>query len=202
MDAIKAKSPNTDIQLLDAHGAAFNNDIILQTYTDGTMHVVHINPIDHSSRVITTEKNSELVEQVELLPSVKNIRLSPNPYDQAKSAVPAIMSAAGLGNPSLARPQGWCKLNFLAEVNGEHARITYVLRDGHIDVTRYTGEDGMNQRSAFLRLHIFHGRSPGWSARNTWSIFIDIMAIAMVSWAVTATVLMFGLENFHAMTKM
>lgn len=225
--ALQEKAPDKSIQLSKSHGAAFNNNIILQTFVDGKKHIVHINPVSHESRIVAPPPNKELEDQKHLLHGIHNIKLEPNPYQKARAAVPEIFSQADLGSPSSPRPQGWCKLNFLATVDGEEARVTYVLRDGHIDVTKFTGEDGMTSRHTFLRLHTFHGRSPEWNARNTWSIFIDIMAIAMVSWAITGLVmwwqmkkirviggicllasiitfisLFFGMEHFHAMTRM
>lgn len=225
--ALQSAAPNAEITLLEAHGAAFNNNIILQTQVEGMKHVVHIDPLSHSAKVVVPSPNEEQQEQSRLLGAVRNVKLDPNPYEMARAAVPDIMSAAGFHAATPPRPQGWCKLNFLADVNGEPARVTYVLRDGHVDVTRFTGEDGMMARQFFLRLHTFHGRSPGWSARNLWSLFIDAMAIAMVLWGITglimwwqlksirlaggivllisiivAVIVCLNLEHFHAMTKM
>lgn len=227
VQALQSASPDNTISLPNSHQAAFNNNIILQTWSKGQKHVVHINPVSHAAQVVIPPKNEELDAQQPLLPSVHNIKLDENPYQLAQTSVPAIMSAANLGTPNPARPQGWCKLNFIAEIDGEPARVTYVLRDGHVDITRFTGEDGMIPRGTFLRLHTFHGRTPDSSARNVWSFFIDLMALAMITWGITglvmwwqmkslrrigglvllaslitAVTLYFQMEAFHALTKM
>lgn len=225
--ALQAAAPGTRIALAESHGTAFNNPLALETQIGGAKHVVRIDPVELSAEIFERPVNEEQQEQVRMLGSVHHVRLTPNPYEMARSAVPGIASAAGLGTTTTSRPQGWCKLNFLAEVDGDLARVTYVLRDGHVDVAKFTGEDGMMLRQTFLRLHSFHGRSPGWSARNTWSLFIDAMAIAMVMWGVTGLVMWWQLksvrvvggivlavsavvaiamflnmEHFHAMTRM
>lgn len=227
VESIQKAKPNSNIKLSSNHHAAFNNDIILETRVKGKKHVVHINPVDHSAWITAPPQNEELGRQHAILRDVRNIKLNPNPYQKAKEALPDIMSGAGLGNPTPAKPLGWCKLNFLAEVDGETARVTYVLRDGHVDMTRFTGEDGMIPRATFLRMHTFHGRTPDASARNVWSFFIDLMALAMVTWGITgmvmwwqmkklrkigslvlacsiitACVISFYLSQFHALTKM
>ena len=144
VDALKAAAPNAAISMADQSRAAFNNDIILETSSEGKKRIVHINPIDRSARVVTPPENKEQKEQTSLLNGVRNIRLSPNPYQSARASLPSIMTEAGFEDPSPATPYGWCKLNFLADINGAQARVTYVLRDGHVDITRFTGEDGMN----------------------------------------------------------
>ena len=90
---------------------------------------------------------------------------------------------------------GWCKLNLLVTVDGQPARVTYVLRDGHVDVTRFTGEPGMSLRGFFLRLHTSHGRPPHWNGRMFWSMFVDAMAIAMVIWGLTGLVMWWQIKR-------
>ena len=225
--ALQERAGGARIVLAPDHGSAFNNDIILETRIEGKRHVVHINPVHHAAEIVVPPENEELKAQRSLVPDVRSVRLQPNPYEMARSAVPDILAEAGFATGTPAKPLGWCKLNFLAEVNGEKARVTYVLRDGHVDITKYTGDDGMIPRASFLRMHTFHGRSPDSSARNIWSLFIDIMAIAMVTWGITGLVMWWQLKSlrlvggvvlglslitaiwiylsmvdFHAMTKM
>jgi len=224
---LRKAAPGSTIALNANHGAAFNNDLMLETWVDGEKKVVHFNPVDFSAKVVTPPDEGEKKAQTPMLNGVKNVRVEPNPHRMAEAAALVALKAAGLGGGGRFNPVGWCKLNFLADIDGETARVTYVLRDGHVDVTKFTGEDGMNTRQFFLRMHSFHGRGASWSARNLWSLFIDLMAFAMVMWGVTgivmwwqlksvrvvggivlilsvivATMVALGLENFHAMTRM
>jgi len=227
VQSLQQASPQSDIRLLPDHRAAFNNNILLETRVKGVRHVVHINPAQKDAWVTIPPVNEEQQRQRAVLPGVRNVRLDPNPYQQARESLPDTMSAAGLETPTPAKPLGWCKLNFLANIDGETARVTYVLRDGHVDVTRFTGEDGMIPRATFLRMHTFHGRTPENSARNVWSLFIDLMALAMMTWGmtglvmwwqmkklrtigfavlacsvITASAISYYLSQFHALTKM
>lgn len=180
--AIQAASPDDRIELSSDHGAEFNNRIVLEVSASGRKHAVQIDPVAQSARVIELPEQEHLER---LLGNVSNVHLSDNPYERARRAVPEIMAAAGIESSQSPRPRGWCKLNFLATVNGEPARVTYVLRDGHVDVTKYDGNDGMTPRHFFLRLHTSHGQPPHWNGRMVWSIIVDAMAIAMVTWALT-----------------
>lgn len=225
--SLKAAAPEAGIELRSDHQAAFNNNVVLETRASGQKYVVHIDPIGKAARIVRPPENKELAEQQALLRQIRNLKLDPNPYEKARAAVPDIFSSAGLAEPATPKPLGWCKLNFLVDIDGEPARVTYVLRDGHVDINRFTGEDGMIPRATFLKLHTFHGRTPGSSARNVWSLFLDAMAIAMVTWGVTglimwwqlkslrlvggiviaisiatALTLYFNMEAFHALTKM
>lgn len=191
--AALASATGADISLADAHGAEFNNNVILEVWAEGKKHSVHIDPVRHSAEVVQHPENQEALEF--LLRDVRNIQLDDNPYDLARAAVPDIMAAAGIQSNQKANPQGWCKLNFLADVNGEPARITYVLRDGHVDVTRFKGEDGMTARQFFMRLHTSHGQPPSWNGRMFWSVALDIMAIAMVTWGCTGLIMWWQIKR-------
>ena len=197
VQSLQQASPQSAIQLHHDHQAAFNNNILLETRVQGVRHVVHIDPVGKDAWVTIPPVNEEQQRQHALLPGVRNVQLNPNPYQQARDSLPDIMSAAGLETPSAAKPLGWCKLNFLADIDGEMARVTYVLRDGHVDVTRFTGEDGMIPRATFLRMHTFHGRTPENSARNVWSLFIDLMALAMVTWGITGLVMWWQMKKLR-----
>jgi len=195
--ALHHAKPAVDIKLSASPRAAFNNELGLETRIDGTKHIVRIDPADRSAWIMVPPTNHEQAAQSRLLDDVRNVRIDPNPYHIAQHAVPEITKAAGLGTPSPTKPVGWCKLNFLADIDGKPARVTYVLRDGHVDITHYTGEDGMLARQFFLRLHTSHGRSPDWSGRNIWSLFVDGMAFAMVMWGITGLLMWWQLKSIR-----
>ncbi len=192
VEALQDASPGVAIKLSDNHGAEFNNDIILEVSASDRLHVVQIDPIDRSARVVELSEKEQLQP---LLEDIRNVSLSDNPYELARQAVPQIMSAAGIDSSRPAKPRGWCKLNFLASVNGEPARVTYVLRDGHVDVTKFDGNHGMTPRHFFLRLHTSHGQPPHWNGRMIWSVILDAMAIAMVTWALTGLFMWWQLKR-------
>ena len=182
VEELRKTSGIENIQLATNPRAEFTNDLTFEVFESGNRHVVHIDPIDQTSKVVSFPKKTEQLEPV--LDGINNIRLDADPHELARTSVNAILDKAGI-DAQTAKPFAWCKLNFLAEIDGEPARVTYVLKDGHVDVTKFRGEDGMTTRSLFMRLHTSHGRSPHWNGRSIWSLFIDTMAIAMVTWAVT-----------------
>lgn len=192
VEALQAESPDDAIKLSDNHGAEFNNSIILETSAAGRLHAVHIDPMDRSARVVELPEKEQLQP---LLEDIRNVTLADNPYEMARQAVPNIMSAAGIEPSHTPKPRGWSKLNFLASVNGESARVTYVLRDGHVDVTKFDGNDGMTPRHFFMRLHTSHGQPPHWNGRMIWSVILDAMAIAMVTWALTGLFMWWQLKR-------
>lgn len=192
VQGIEEAVPDTAIELENDHHAEFNNEVILEVRSSGAKHAVHIDPVTRSARVV---EFPEPEHQESLLNEVKNIRLHEDPYKLANSAVPQIMADAGFESNGSVHPRGWCKLNFLASIDGQPARVTYVLRDGHVDITKFDGSDGMTSRQFFLRLHTSHGQPPHWNARMIWSLFLDAMAIAMVTWGVTGLVMWWQLKR-------
>lgn len=191
--ALRDAAPDATIRLDESHGPEFANDVILQLNDSGVKYAVHIDPIEKSAWVATHPVNKEELEP--LLTDVRNIKLYPNPFELAQKSVPTILRKAGIDTDASPKPMGWSKLNFLATVDGQPARVTYVLRDGHVDITKYEGQDGMSPRSFFMRLHTTHGQTPHWNGRMIWSVFVDVMAIAMVSWGLTGLVMWWKIKR-------
>ncbi|MEQ9408076.1 MAG: PepSY domain-containing protein [Fuerstiella sp.] len=185
--ALQAAVPDRKIVLNQEHRPEFANEIILQVDEPDGKHVVHIDPMNHAASVMTYAQDADAPEP--LLPGVNHIDLDPSPYQMARDTVPVIMNEAGISATAGPQPRGWSKLNFLASVDGKPARITYVLRDGHVDVTRYDGDHDMSLRGFLLRLHTSHGSPPHWNGRAFWSLLVDVMAIAMVTWGLTGLVM-------------
>lgn len=181
--ALSAAANDVEITLDTSHPPEFTNDLMYETYIDGQRYVIQIDPVDHSSKLVLHPQNPEQPEK--LLTNVRNVTLTPNPLDSATESVGTVLAAAGIEKSGKIKPHGWSKLNFLASVDGVPARITYVLKDGHVETIRYTGEDGMSLRRFMLRLHTTHGQSPHWNGRLLWTFALDAMAIAMVCWGLT-----------------
>lgn len=225
VESIQKEAGTAKVELQQDHRAEFTNEISFEVKNDGLQHVVYINPVTYDSWVGTTPKNEQDPEI--LLPAIRQVRLTPDPQETAHQVATNLLQQAGLLNGRDPQPFGWTKLNFLATVNGESARITYVLKDGHVDINRYNGSDGMPLRYFFLRMHTSHGQSPSWNGRSLWSLAVDAMAIAMVFWGisgiimwwqirqtrrigaviiglslVTATVMVMGLSDFYALTRL
>ena len=189
---LQAAAPDKTISLSQHASAQFNNDVILEVREGQQKYAVHIDPISKSAHVSKLPKQEALQP---MLQDVTSVQLDQNPYSIAKGSVSEIMRQAGYGDGGSVHPRGWCKLNFIADVDGIPARVTYVLRDEHVDITKFDGRDGMLPRGFFLRLHTTHGQPPHWNARMIWSIFLDTMAIAMVTWGVTGLVMWWQLKR-------
>lgn len=189
---LRESAPGVTIELLGEQDPEFVNDVILRVNDGETKRTVHIDPIQKSAWIASSEDSKG---PQTLLKDVRNVSLESNPHQLAAQAVPDILKAAGLNSDLNAQLAGWSKLNFLASVDGQTARITYVLRDGHVDVTQYDGDPGMSIRRFFMRLHTTHGRSPHWNGRMLWSVVIDVMAIAMVTWGITGIVMWWQIKR-------
>ena len=222
---IQAASGDVDIRLSENPGAEFTSDILFEVNESGTQYVVQIDPITQESRVVTRDQNPHQHDR--LIPEVHNIKLDPDPFEAARQSASLILDEAEIETNQQPRPLGWTKLNFLAEIDGQPARITYVLKDGHVDIDQYDGHHGMLPRQFFLRLHTVHGQPPHWNGRMVWTFAIDAMAIAMVVWGVsgllmwwqikrtrvtgtlvilssvlTAVAMYFSLHDFYATTRL
>lgn len=196
VDSLQQSAGDSEVVLAADHGAEFTNGIMYEVSESGSRHVVHIDPVSRSSKIVTHPENEERLEP--LLPQVRNISLQPDPLDLARESASQILAGAGIESAQNPRPFGWTKLNFMARVDGQFARITYVLKDGHVDVTRHTGEDGMTLRHFLLRLHTSHGQPPHWNGRMFWSLAVDTMAVAMVCWALTGLFMWWQIKRTRA----
>ena len=130
-----------------------------------------------------------------LLPELKRITLEDNPFPAARRAAADVFRDAGYEVGEMAKPRGHFKLNFLAEVDGEPARVTYVLRDGHVDLTAYDGEDGLTLRQFLLRLHTTHGQPPHWNARRLAAALVDVTGVALIMWCITGVVMWWQIKR-------
>lgn len=193
IDAIQAKADGVSITLDETHAPEFTNKIMYEVLADGERYVVEINPVDHSSSLIHHPQRNDKPEKI--LGDIRNIELHPNPLDAVASSVPAVLEAGGVQGGSKPKPHGWSKLNLLANVDGQPARITYVLKDGHVEISRYDGQPGMTMRSFFMRLHTTHGQGPHWNGRMFWTIILDAMAIAMVCWGITGLLMWWQIKR-------
>ena len=192
-DTLNAAAPDVDVVIDENPNATFTNPLMFELHRDDKRYVVHINPVTHSSTLREFPKRD--YKPAKLLEDVHNIQLDNNPQDIAKQAAKHVFAEIGIDDAPNPRPLGWTKLNFMATVDGTPARITYVLKDGHVDVTEYSGQAGMSPRGFFLRLHTTHGQTPTWTGKMIWSVFVDIMAVAMVAWGVTGLLMWWQIKR-------
>lgn len=183
VNTLQEQVPDAKISLAENHGAEFTNNLMFEVREAGQQHVVYIDPIAQTAQIKTPPQNDEALEP--LLRDIRNISMSPDPFKIGRQSAEEIFANADIQGEYTPKPFGWTKLNFLADVDGERARITYVMKDGHVDITRFTGEDGMSLRNFLLRMHTSHGQPPHWNGRMYWSLIVDAMAIAMVTWGLT-----------------
>ncbi len=193
VDSIQASANGSEVKLAPHHGAEFTNQMMFEVNTVDGRKVVHLHPVSRTSKVVSHPEKQEQLEPV--LKEIRNIRLEQDPHELARNSVQSVLQEAGVESNQTPKPVGWTKLNFLAEVDGEPVRVTYVLKDGHVDLTRHTGEDGMSLRHFFLRLHTTHGQSPHWNGRMYWSLILDTMAVAMVCWGVTGLLMWWQIKR-------
>lgn len=191
--ALQKQYPNQTIQRLADRPAEYTGDMLFETWANGERHVAHINPVSQTAYVASHPGDDHKPKPV--LDNVKNISISPAPMQPAQSAATEVFKAAGVENTNNAKPIGWTKLNFLVSVDGQPARLTYVLKDGHVDVTTFDGNPGFSPRQFFLRLHTTHVMSPYWNGRTIWVIAADVLAAAMVVWGLSGIVMWWQIKR-------
>lgn len=191
--AIDSLDGDSTIRLAGQPNAEFTNELMFEIWQDGQRHVVHIDPITHQSHLAVHPV--EDFKPQRLLQDIRNIQLRQDPMNVARQSAKEIFKGMDLHSSADPKPFGWTKLNFLASVDGQPARVTYVLKDGHVDITQYGGHHGMSTRGFFLRLHTTHGQPPHWNGRMVWSLFVDAMAIAMVTWGLTGLLMWWQIKR-------
>ena len=187
-----SQASESKVELLAGAEPTFTNNLMFETQVEGEKHVIHLHPETGASRVMRFPPDDFKAER--LVHDVHNISLPNNPQATAQQSAAQVLKSQGLKHNGL-RPFGWTKLNFLATVDGEPARVTYVLKDGHVDVFAYDGKPDMSARAFFLRLHTTHGQSPSWTGRMIWSLCVDAMAIAMVTWGFTGLLMWWQIKR-------
>lgn len=183
VESLQSSVEGKTIELADPHSAAFTNPLQFEAFAGEKRYVASIDPVSKASTVVHHRPNPE--EPALLWSDVQDTTLTPDPHDMAQQAAAEILAEVGIVPSKTPQPLGWTKLNFLATVDGMPARVTYILKDRHLEIARYDGNDGMTARRFFLRLHTSHGQPPHWNGRRIWSLFIDAMAIAMVTWGIS-----------------
>ncbi|MGB7328587.1 MAG: PepSY domain-containing protein [Rubripirellula sp.] len=191
--AINKASDEFEMESIGDSGAKFTNNLMFEVRVDGRKHILHINPNNHDSYLLKLPIDD--FKPTKLVTSIKNIQLDENPQQIAERSAESILADSGIEFAGSLHAHGYTKLNFLASVDGEPARVTYVVRDGHIDVTKYDGRPGTSLRGFFLRLHTSHGQTPSWTARMVWSLFVDTMAFAMVGWGLTGLLMWWQIKR-------
>lgn len=171
----------------------FTGDMLFETWADGERHVAHISPVTRTAYVASHPGGGDQHQAV--LDKVKNIDLSPQPMEPAQNSAAAVFRAAGVNADGAIKPIGWTKLNFLVDVDGQPARVTYVLKDGRVDVTAYDGSHEFSLRQFLLRLHTTHVMSPYWNGRTFWVIAADALAVAMVVWGLSGLMMWWQIKR-------
>lgn len=187
VQALRQAAPDVAVTRQVDHPAEFTNELMFELRESGQRHVVQLNPLTGSASV-TTQPDQDNSPQ-RLLSELHHVQLTPDPHRIARQAAAQVLQQAEVQTAQAPAPLGWTKLNFLADIDGQPARITYVLKDGHVDIFQYTGEPEAGLRNFLLRLHTSHGQSPHWNGRSLWSLLVDAMALAMVTWALTGLVM-------------
>ncbi|MEZ5942679.1 MAG: PepSY domain-containing protein [Planctomycetaceae bacterium] len=193
IEAIRLANPEAEIEVLTGSEPEFTNNLMFEVQQGDDKKVVYINPVTHDTEIATIPPEDFRPDR--LLPDTRNIELIPNPQETAQESAAAIFKDSGIEVHGDPKPFGWTKLNFLVSIDGEPARVTYVLKDGHVDIFKYDGEPDMPLRGFFLRLHTSHGQPPTWNGRMYWSLFVDAMAIAMVTWSLTGLLMWWQIKR-------
>ncbi|GAB5401937.1 MAG: hypothetical protein Aurels2KO_01680 [Aureliella sp.] len=193
IESIQSQADGVEIARDKSYAPEFTNKVMYEVFADGERYVVEINPVDHSSTLIHHPQTN--IKPEKMLEKIRSVDLQPNPLDSIADSVPAVLTAGGIDGGSIPKPHGWSKLNFIASIDGEPARITYVLKDGHVEISRYNGQSGMSLRRFFMRLHTTHGQGPHWNGRMFWTIILDTMAIAMVCWGMTGLLMWWQIKR-------
>lgn len=193
IEALQAEKPELAIKLHEPGFAEFTGDLIYETWHEGKKTQLHLSPLGDQARIVVHPEQKHDPEK--LLTQTRNVKLEQNPLPIASQSAQELMTQNGIPVDRAPNIVGWTKLNFLAEIDGTPARITYVLKDGHIDANEYNEKSGFSPRRFFMRLHTTHHVSPYWNGRTIWVLFADTMAIAMVCWGISGLLMWWQIKR-------
>ncbi|MCR9247818.1 MAG: PepSY domain-containing protein [bacterium] len=119
---------------------------------------------------------------------------------------PARANADAAGNQDSAptspiqwRVRSQPRLHFgVIDADGEAHRAVYDLRTRELEVTPETEpRQTRSLRSFLLRLHTAHGYPAHHGAAFWWALIVDVMAIAMTTWAISGLLMWWQMKNLR-----
>ncbi len=110
--AINVVSEDASVELPENPSAEFTNEVMFEVNVNGHKHVVHIDPLNHTSKVFTHPKQDFKPKRLQTGPN--SIRLDPNPLAIVRRSAEHILNESGINFDSEPRQVGWTKLNFIA----------------------------------------------------------------------------------------
>ncbi len=120
---------------------------------------------------------------------VSRVEAGPSAFGAATAAVGSLVAAAGLPAGQV-RPRNVPDLLVDVTVDGAPHRVAYDLRTGAVSLTPSAGGGrDVSIRGFLTRLHKAHAYPSSVDARWLWAVIVDVMAAAMVVWALTGVVM-------------
>jgi hypothetical protein len=121
--------------------------------------------------------------------------------DQMKSALPTIVSRAGLAGKVEVSQVRASALSFVVEGAGKTWRATYDLASGLLSGQPESpgqmanAANELSTRRFLLRLHMAHGYPDEFNARWFWAVIVDVMSTLMVFWGVSGLVMWWQIKR-------
>ena len=196
--SIVAELGDEDWQLDGTTPPRFQGRSFLTATLDNTRYSFVIDEANGPARVFerpapaATQSEREPIE-----PGDTSLEIGQSAVRSIEAAASALI-ASGKDEPEW-RVRSTPRLQFgMLGPDAEPYLATYNLRDGSLEVTP-TNEPAPARsiRSFLLRLHKAHTYPSGYGIRFWWALLVDIMAFAMVAWAVTGILMWWQMKNLR-----
>lgn len=130
-----------------------------------------------------------------LLDEGERVPLDPPPLLPSADVAQTLAAGAGVPLPTAPRARNTPSLHFEVDAGGEHLAVTYELSDGRLTAHPVDAAPSPGLRDMLTGLHKRHALQPWAGPETGWAIIVDLMALAMITWAVTGLVMWWTIKN-------
>lgn len=184
LEALEAAAPGRAV--VAAGEPRYEHAVAWRVEAEGAEHLVIVDPVGDGAVVRSSQRRAE--EPASPF-EVSRVEAGPSAFGAATAAVGSLVTAAGLPTGQV-RPRNVPDLLLDVTVDGAPHRVAYDLRTGAVSLTPTSGGGrDVSVRGFLTRLHKAHAYPSQVDARWLWAVIVDVMAAAMVVWALTGVVM-------------
>jgi hypothetical protein len=171
----------------EPHAAQLSGDLFYSFRDSERSHLLRVDLRARGAVLLTTPRAPE--PDPSPIDVEKGLRVARDPFERGKAELAPRLAELGFAvehGAFRAAPE----LHFQLEVDGEPWRASYDFEEGSLRAERAMEPPaGLPARQALTRLHVAHGYTSWFGAETLWALFVDTMAVAMVTWALTGLVM-------------
>ncbi|MFK7817520.1 MAG: hypothetical protein AB8G99_02280 [Planctomycetaceae bacterium] len=200
--SINDQSPDgPKIVLTEARPPEYSGFMSFSAKGEDASHSIRLNPVTgdgevRSQPIEETEKQREAERLANNpLSSIKKTEVTVNGFEEAKAALPAVLSELGIDVGEVKAGRRSPSLLFSAEVDGVPTVVSYSLGNGAVSAVREDSVPEVKTKSFLLRMHKSRTYSPDFNIRWFWALLVDGMVISMVFWGLSGMIMWWQIKR-------